>query len=59
MIIPITPTTPNCYGVCCEKHAQCARYQAVDGAIGDPHTIGTCSETGASRPLFLVKVVAA
>lgn len=59
-ITPITPTTPHCYGVLWAQHSQCARYQAVDGATGSPHTIGTCNDTGdGERPLFVLGEVAA
>lgn len=59
-IIQVAPSTPNCYGVMCPKHAQCARYLAVDGATGGPHTIGTCHDNGGAvkRPLFVLKVSA-
>ena len=41
--------TPLCFGVCCERHGQCARYLAVEGAGSEPR-IGTC---GPARPLFI------
>ena len=31
-ITPITDKTPACFGVCCERHAQCQRYHAIDNA---------------------------
>ena len=53
-ITKITPTTPNCYGVCCPPHGRCDRYHAVDGAVDSPRTIATCLDmvTG-ERPLFI------
>lgn len=52
-IQPITDTTPACFGVCCPKHAQCARYEAAEGVQG-ASAIATCDDNGdGSRPLFL------
>lgn len=52
-IKPITNTTPACFGVCCPKHGQCARYAAAEGAHG-ADAIATCDDNGTGeRPLFL------
>ena len=49
---------PNCYGVMCPQHGHCARYYAVDGAIGNPPTIGTCYDAETrERPLFVAVVM--
>lgn len=56
MTTPKPPTEKACYGVMCPQHANCQRYHAVNGAPQGTKFIGTCSETGESRPLFLVKV---
>ena len=49
---------PNCYGVMCPQHGKCARYAAVDGALGTPHTIGTCdTQSTGVRPLFVLREV--
>lgn len=29
----ITDSVPLCFGTCCEQHAQCRRYTAVDGSM--------------------------
>lgn len=39
-----------CFGVCCELHAECARYQAIEAA--GPR-IGTCATSDKRRPLFV------
>ena len=53
-ITPITENTPHCYGVLCPVHAECARYHAVNGAIGSPHTVATCRDmTTGELPLFV------
>ena len=46
---------PACYGVCCPLHGRCARYTAVDGAVGTIKIIGTCATDTNSyaRPLFV------
>lgn len=56
----ITPDSPGCFGVLCEDHGQCARYQAVDGAPAHLPRIGTCDDHGdGQRPLFIkIKEVA-
>ena len=41
-----------CFGVVCPGHSRCARYLAVDGAIGDRQFIGTCEIEG-YFPLFV------
>jgi hypothetical protein len=51
-VMPITPTSPACFGTCCPIHARCARYQAVDGTR-TVFFIATCSTDGDKRPLFL------
>lgn len=51
-IVPITAERPACFGVCCDLHARCARYAAVERAAGDPNTIATCADRG-DRPLFV------
>ncbi len=48
----ITDTTPQCYGVCCAKHASCARYQALEHSSGDIATIVSCDTGGGELPLF-------
>lgn len=51
------PSEKACYGILCEKHAQCQRYHAIDGAPAHQQRIGTCDRDGnGERPLFLVKV---
>jgi hypothetical protein len=53
-ITRITDTTPVCYGVMCEQHADCARYRAVDRMPSDAIAIGTCGVPPATeRPLFI------
>lgn len=52
MIVPITSDKPHCFGVCCARHAECARYVEVDGSETDPHAIGRCGE-GDELPLFV------
>lgn len=52
MIQPITTTTPRCFGVCCSRHHECARYLDADNAETDPHALGRCSEDE-SLPLFV------
>jgi hypothetical protein len=47
------PLLPNCYGKICNRHAQCQRWQAVNGSIGHPRTIGTCLDGNGDRPLFV------
>lgn len=37
MIVPITSDKPHCFGVCCARHGECARYVEVDGSETDPH----------------------
>jgi len=50
---PITPTTPACFGVCCPKHGQCTRYEAVNGPEG-ANAIATCDDAGGNEwPLFV------
>lgn len=51
-VFPITQKVPVCLGVCCELHHKCQRYEAVNGATYQPR-IGTCSEDGKDRPLFV------
>ncbi len=57
MITPITPTVPQCFGVCCPQHGECARYAAMDGSVGDHSRISTCDDHGTGdRPLFVAVV---
>lgn len=55
-LIPISttnPAAPACFGMCCPRHGQCARYAAAEGPAGQ-HAIATCDDNGdGSRPLFL------
>lgn len=51
-IVPITASTPACYGICCPKHSQCARYEAVETTSMDA-TIATCQGGDGERPLFV------
>ncbi len=37
-----TSIVPACYGVCCYRAEQCARYQALDGVYHVIPPIGTC-----------------
>jgi hypothetical protein len=41
---------PTCLGVCCERHAQCLRYHAVEFEPMTTVRIGTCGE---KRGLFV------
>ena len=50
--MPITATTPGCFGVCCSKHARCERYASVEFATAD-NTIATCDDGKGGRPLFV------
>ncbi|WKB53002.1 hypothetical protein [Eleftheria terrae] len=51
-VVPITPTTPACFGVMCQRHAECARYHLIDNAPHDQLRIASC-EQGPERPLFV------
>ena len=51
-IVPITNTTPACYGIACPKHGACARYHAVEQTSPD-HTQGTCDDGQGGRPMFV------
>lgn len=51
-ITHITNEAPACYGICCPKHGQCARYEAVETTSMD-HTISTCEDAAGQRPLFI------
>lgn len=51
-ISPITDTVPACYGICCERRAECARYAAVEVTI-EPLTIATCDSGRGQRPRFV------
>lgn len=54
-IIPITPTTPACYGMCCPLHPDCQRYAAVEGThVIEPMV--SCLDKG-EYPMF-VKAIA-
>lgn len=46
-----TTLTPACYGVCCELHGQCARYQLIEH-LDTEHTIATCRTPDGTRPMF-------
>lgn len=50
-ISPITDKTPACYGICCSRRRDCARYEAVESTPMD-HTIASCG-TGDEQPLFV------
>lgn len=53
-IQPITKSTPACLGVMCEKHGQCARYFAIEGAPASLPRIGHCEpDEHSPRPLFV------
>ncbi len=54
-ITPITDSTPACYGICCPKHGQCARYQAVE-APTTVSVIATCLDGAGDRPLFVEQI---
>lgn len=56
-IRPITPSSPACYGVCCERHHECARYAAVETA-GPDDTVATCQDGAGARPWFVRAPVA-
>lgn len=43
--------TPACYGVCCELHKDCARYQLIE-LLDTEHTIATCRLHDGTRPMF-------
>lgn len=52
--MPINDTTPACYGVLCDLHAECARYRTVDKMPAGVVVIGTCATPpGTERPLFV------
>jgi hypothetical protein len=44
------PINPVCFGVMCERHADCARYRAKDGVFHDIKRIGFCDDR---RSLFV------
>jgi hypothetical protein len=47
------PTAPACFGVCCPRHAACARYAAADGPAGQQGG-APCDDAGnGERPLFM------
>jgi hypothetical protein len=50
-IQPITEKT-LCFGIMCPQHAQCARYNAVDGSHPDTQ-LGSCLD-GKEYSLFLL-----
>ena len=52
-VAAITPTHPACYGVCCPKHGQCVRYEAVEAMTSSQLAIATCETQCGARPLFL------
>lgn len=49
-ITPITATTPACFGVCCPRHAECARYAAAEGPNA-VSPIATCDDNGTNERL--------
>ena len=51
-IIPITPTTPACYGMCCPLHPDCQRYAAVNGQHYLVQPIVSCLDKG-EYPMFV------
>lgn len=51
-IYPISEKVPACYGICCKRHHDCARYAAVEWTSQD-QTIATCDDGSGGRPLFL------
>lgn len=52
-VVPVSDTTPDCFGVCCPCHAQCARYIAMEGKDSQER-IATCDEVGnGARPMFV------
>jgi hypothetical protein len=51
-IVPISDKAPACYGICCSRRRECARYEAVDSTLMD-HTIATCCDGAGERPLFI------
>lgn len=52
-ILPVSDTTPDCFGICCPCHAQCARYLAIEGKDSSER-IGTCDGQGdGKRPMFV------
>ena len=53
MIIPISNSTPACYGMVCPHHATCRRYAAVETTSPD-HTIATCHDGQGGYPLHVV-----
>lgn len=54
MVYPITNSVPECCGVACDRHSQCARYAALEGSDGAAPRIATCDDYGTGeRPLFL------
>lgn len=54
MIQPITNSVPECCGIACDKHGQCARYAALEGSDGTAPRIATCDDYGTGeRPLFV------
>jgi hypothetical protein len=53
-ITPIVPELRACYGVCCDLHARCARYAAVNGSR-QVEPMGTCV-TDAGYPEFIERL---
>lgn len=55
-LTPSNVVAPTCLGVCCERHADCLRYHAVEFEPMTTVRIGTCGE---KRGLFVpIKEVA-
>jgi len=47
-----TAASPVCFGVCCPKHGQCAKYAAVDGAQPEQPRMDNCGpEFSAFEPI--------
>jgi hypothetical protein len=52
-VVPITPTTPACFGVACAQHSRCGRYLAIE-SVDSRDAIATCDDRGdGARPLFV------
>lgn len=50
-----TPDTRPCFGVCCDMHGRCARYEAVT-TTDTAERIATCFD-GDSFPGFVERVI--
>ncbi len=57
-ITPITDRNPVCFGVCCDCHHACQRYEAVNHASETQPRICNCSHDGGrTYPLFVAKTM--